>query len=371
MRRTDAGIEAVPFACSDSSGKQTVRMPLAPRVLMPLLALIAAPAAAQQPRPVLVEQTSGTTALLQAVHALDAQHVWLSGHRATYAVTEDGGSTWRVARVPGDSTLQWRDLHAVSPTRAWLMAAGSGPASRIVTTDDGGATWTTAFVNADSAAFYDCLAVWPDGRGFAFSDAVAGRIPLVTTDDGRAWQVRTDLLPAARGTEGGFAASGTCATTLGDRHGWIATGNGTAPRVHRTADGGRAWDAVEVPLLRGGASGAAAIAFRDSLVGVVLGGAIDNKATGPRTAVTRDGGRSWQTTGEPAFAGAIYGAAYAKVGSAWRLLAVGPGGAAWSADDGTTWQPLAEGSFWSVGAAPDGTAWLVGPRGRIVRVTWE
>lgn len=346
-------------------------MPLVPRLTLAFALVASGPAAAQQLRPVVTEQASTTTALLQAVHALDARHVWVSGHRATYAVTDDGGLTWRAARVPGDSTLQWRDLHAASPTRAWLMAAGSGSASRIVATDDGGATWTTPFVNADSAAFYDCLAMWPDGRGFAFSDAVAGRIPLVTTDDGRAWQVRTDLLPTALGTEGGFAASGTCATSLGARHAWIATGNGAAPRVHRTEDGGRTWAAAEVPLLRGGASGAAAIAFRDSLVGVVLGGAIDNKATGPRTAVTRDGGRTWQTTGEPAFAGAIYGAVYATVRTAWLLLAVGPGGAAWSADDGTTWQPLAEGAFWSVGAAPDGTAWLVGPRGRIVRVTWE
>lgn len=338
--------------------------------LLPLVPIAALLAAGPVPRPVITEQSSGTTALLQAVHALDARTVWASGHAGTVVRSLDGGTTWQATVVPEQAKMQWRDLHAASADEAWLMAAGNGPMSRIVHTADGGASWQTQWVNADSSAFFDCLALWPDRRGFAFSDAVAGAIPLLQTTDGVTWTERRDRLPAAVQGEGGFAASGTCATTFGARHGWIATGAGAVPRVHRTTDGGARWAAAEVPLLRGGASGATSVAFRDAKHGVVLGGSIDGKATGPRTAVTSDGGARWRTAGEPPFDGAIYGAVYARAAGQWLLVAVGPGGAAWSADDAATWQPLAPGPFWSVGAAPDGTCWLVGPKGRIVKVTW-
>lgn len=321
------------------------------------------------PRPVLTIQSPGTTALLQAVSAIDSRTVWLSGHAGTFARSTDGGTTWLTSVIAGSASMQWRDVHAESATHAWVMGAGNGPASAIHATTDGGRSWRVQQQNTDSAAFYDCMAFWPGRRGFVFSDAVRGRLPYVSTDDGLRWTTDAVRLPAALEGEGGFAASGTCALTVGTSHGWIATGS-AAPRVHRTTDGGRSWRAAEVPLLRGGASGGAALAFRDSVHGVVLGGSIDGKASGPRVAVTDDGGTAWRVTGEPPLAGAIYGAAYAHVGTAWVLVAVGPGGAAYSHDDGATWTALAEGPFWSVGFAPDGTGWMTGPRGRVVRVQW-
>src|ERR1043166_4940813 len=48
----------------------------------------------------LMEQESHTTALLQAVSAVDDSVIWASGHRATWARTVDGGRTW----VPGEIT---------------------------------------------------------------------------------------------------------------------------------------------------------------------------------------------------------------------------------------------------------------------------
>ncbi|HEY6223757.1 MAG TPA: hypothetical protein VIW26_08230, partial [Gemmatimonadales bacterium] len=55
-------------------------------------------------RPVLAgaitEQQSHTTALLQAVSAVDDSVVWVAGHRATWVRTVDGGRTW----VPGAMT---------------------------------------------------------------------------------------------------------------------------------------------------------------------------------------------------------------------------------------------------------------------------
>jgi photosystem II stability/assembly factor-like uncharacterized protein len=315
----------------------------------------------------LTVQTSGTTSLLQAVSVVNDSTVWASGHRNTVRVTSNGGATWRTVNVPGDSTRQWRDLHAVDARTVYLMSAGTGAASTIVVTRDGGATWQTAFVNSDATGFYDCLAFFTPTDGFAFSDAVDGRNPLALTRDGEHWSVARELLPPAAGTEGAFAASGLCAITMGARHGWIVTGAGRVPRVHRTRSAGRLWETTELPLIAGEGAGATAIAMRDTLVGVAVGGAISGSATGPRAATTRDGGATWRVAGDPPFAGAAYGATYVKSSQAPVLLATGPKGAALSRDDGATWTMLDEANYWSVGCASS-SCWLTGPQGRIVRV---
>ena len=52
-------------------------------------------------------------------------------------------------------------------------------------------------------------------------------------------------------------------------------------------------------------------------------------------------------------------------------IAVGPGGSAWTSDGGGNWQAIDGLDYWSVGFAPDGVGWMVGPDGRIVRITFE
>ena len=71
------------------------------RVSFVLLVLLAGCALQSRPqtgdRPVVVgtitEQQSHTTALLQAVSAVDDTVVWVSGHQATWVRTVDGGRT--------------------------------------------------------------------------------------------------------------------------------------------------------------------------------------------------------------------------------------------------------------------------------------
>jgi hypothetical protein len=50
-------------------------------------------------------------------------------------------------------------------------------------------------------------------------------------------------------------------------------------------------------------------------------------------------------------------------------VAVGPGGASYSLDNGSTWESLSTDSYWSVAFTPSGTGFLVGPEGRLARVT--
>src|SRR5206468_5199173 len=102
------------------------------RLSFVLLVLLAGCAFQSRPqsgsRPVAVgtitEQQSHTTALLQAVSAVDDSVVWVSGHRATWVRTVDGGRTWVPGAMTGpDSALEFRDVEAVSTTAAYLLAA--------------------------------------------------------------------------------------------------------------------------------------------------------------------------------------------------------------------------------------------------------
>jgi len=320
--------------------------------------------------PVITVQQSGVTSLLQAVSisATNPDVAWISGHRGTYAVTTDGGITWTARVVPGKDSAEFRDVHAIDARRAWLMSSGPGAKSGIFQTTDGGAKWQQVFANRDTAAFYDCMAFFDERRAFAFSDAVNGRMPIARTGNGKQWSV--GAIPSQEG-EGGFAASGSCAqaTVLGEA--WIGTGAAARPRVLHSTDAARSWSAVDVPLVSGSGAGITALAFRDRRRGVAVGGAIGGTATGPRAARTTDGGATWSVIADPPIVGALYGAAYAIRGGRAMLIAVGPGGAAWSTDDGDTWAMLDTAPYWSVGFGWSGTGWMVGPKGRVVRIDWR
>ncbi|MGB5661348.1 MAG: glycosyl hydrolase, partial [Thermoanaerobaculia bacterium] len=149
------------------------------------LTLLAAPVVmAAHHTPTLTPQDSGTLNRLQAVSAVNPRVVWVSGLGGTYAVTTDGGKTWRAGVVPGAETLQFRDVEGVNARVAYLMAAGPGTDSRIYKTEDGGTTWSPQFMNEEPDAFYDCFAFWNQKRGITFSDAVDGRFPVIRTTDG-------------------------------------------------------------------------------------------------------------------------------------------------------------------------------------------
>jgi photosystem II stability/assembly factor-like uncharacterized protein len=324
--------------------------------------------------PSLEPQTSGTTALLQAVSVVDARTAWVSGHAGTWARTLDGGATWTTGGVTGADSLQFRDVHAASADVAWLMSAGTGEQSRIYRTSDGGRTWTMQYRASEPDAFLDCFAFWDGRRGLAFGDAVRGALFVLLTDDGGAtWsRVPPERLPPALPGEGSFAASGTCVATQGSDRAWIGTGNASRARVLRTEDGGRSWSIADAPVVGGEAAGFAAIAFRDERHGVALGGEIGKpQGRGDYVAVTGDGGRSWAAGGRPLFAGAVYGAAFAPGVGATTIVAVGPGGANFSLDDGASWAPLDTLAYWSVGFGAAGAGWMVGPRGRIVKVRFR
>jgi hypothetical protein len=350
------------------------------RSSLPIIALLAVlPGCASAPEPgtewtfapALEPQQSGTTSQLIAVHPVDTDVVWASGARGTWVRTTDGGATWRSGVVPGAESVQFRDVHALDASTAWLLSIGNGPDSRIYRTDDGGASWQLQFRNDDPDAFFDCFDFWDAQHGLAFSDSHAGAFTVIETVDGHAWTpLAAASLPPANEGEGGFASSGTCLVTSGDSTAWIGTGASAAgPRVLKTTDRGRTWTAVAAPLPAGTSAGITTLSFRDAMNGAILGGDIGKPGTfTDNVALTTDGGATWTVGAHPPFAGAVHGSAFVPGAPAPTLVAVGPGGLAITTDGARTWMPLDTLNHWGVGFAAPDAGWAVGPDGRITRI---
>jgi len=334
-------------------------------------------------QPTFTPQNSGTTNGLIAVSPVNSRVVWASGRAGTYTVTTDGGNIWRAGVVPGAENLQFRDVQAFSDRVAYLLSIGtSGDPTdfRIYKTTDGGATWSEQFVNQNPSAFYDCFAFWTPRRGIAVSDSVNGVFPDLRTTDGTTWVDISQNLPPALPGEAQFAASGTCVATQGGRNAWIATGGASVARVLATRDGGDTWNAYNTPLVSSPSAGAFTVAFRTPFDGIVGGGDLDpDDPNNARTAISRDGGRTWTLTDAPPVSGAIFGLSYVSKGSGFGdgregrtvVITANDGGAAWTPDEGTTWYSLSGVSgYWSVAFATPEAGWLVGTNGRILKISF-
>ena len=344
-------------------------------------------------QPKLTPQTSGTTQLLIDVSPVNSRVVWAAGTGGTYVVTTDGGETWKAAVVPGAETLQFRDVYGVSDKIAYLMSIGSNTADfRIYKTIDSGTTWTIQFTNETANAFYDCFAFWSARRGITHSDSVNGVFPDIRTTNGMTWQSIAANMPAALPGEASFAASGTCATTEGERNAWIATGGSTVARILATRDGGDTWKAYDTPLVSSPSAGGISVAFRDPWHGILGGGDLASNDAAD-VATSEDGGQTWTLTNKPPVQGAIFCLAYVRgnrhhdddeeefdhehghdhavVITAETEPNFSSGSAAWTPDEGRTWFELPGVSgYWAVGFANPKAGWFVGNGGQILKISF-
>lgn len=341
-----------------------MRLSVSLATLTTLTALVTAPP------PQVVPQSSGVTVRLRGVSAVNRNVAWASGANGTVVRTIDGGQTWQVSLLSGAETLDLRDVDAIDESVAYALSIGPGPSSRIYKTTDGGRHWILQFTNREEKAFFDAMAFWDAGHGIAISDSVDGRFVMVqTADGGRTWtRIPPDRLPPALPNEGAFAASGTNIAVHGTDDVWVGTGAAATARVLRSRDRGRTWRVSATPLPAGPSAGIFSIAFRDAAHGFIAGGdykkeneAIDNAA------ITSDGGETWRLVhGLSGFRSAV---AYVPRTSPPALIAVGPSGADYSADDGNTWMALNSEGYHAVSfGRRDSIGWAAGEKGRIARV---
>ena len=314
-------------------------------------------------------QTSGVTARLRGVSAVNARVAWASGSGSTVLRTDDGGASWKKLTVTPDP-LDFRDIDAVDENTAYVLSIGNGNASRIYKTSDAGKSWTLQFRNDDPKRFLDAMSFWDAKHGIVIGDSIDRRFDiLLTANGGQTWTpVPPDNLPPALENEGAFAASGTNIAVYGKRDAWIGLGAANHARVLHTSDGGRHWKVFDTPIRSGQSSGIFSVAFRDENHGVIVGGDYQKeKIAEDNLAITSDGGVTWQLLkGLSGFRSVV-----AYLPGTQSLVALGPAGGDYSTDDGRTWTPVA-------GAAVDTFSfarrqrlgWGAGARGTIGRLSW-
>ena len=134
-----------------------------------------------------------------------------------------------------------------------------------------------------------------------------------------------------------------------------------------TRDYGRTWTATDVPVAKGTAAGVFTLAAADGRIAMALGGDLDARAPVSANAAVPTADGRWERTGPAPVPGAVYGSAVAEHG----VLAVGPPGAAYTADEGASWHALDGVSAWAVEFAPGGrVGWAAGANGRVWRIEW-
>ncbi len=314
---------------------------------------------------------TGHPSHFRGLSAVNERVAWLGGYDGTILRTTNGGRTWRDVSPTGAGALQFRDIEAFSASHAVAMAAGEGRDSRLYVTFSGGRHWRLAYTNRHPAAFYDCMAFFDSRYGLTMSDPVNGKFRILATrDGGRHWRIQSPAgMPAARAGEFGFAAGGGCLTTRGAHDAWFGTG-GAAARVFHSTNRGRTWTVSATPIAAGDSAGIFAVAFRDRLQGIAIGGdfAAPNAAR-QAVALTADGGRTWTLVGKAAAPNGYRSGLTFVPGTRGTALAVGLSGSDITRDGGFHWQHFGSGQFDGVDCAAGNACWASGDKGRVARLT--
>lgn len=323
-------------------------------------------------------QNSGTTESLRGLSVLTHDTAWASGTHGTVLKTTNGGNTWQALTVPGAEAVDFRDIHAFSPTHVLVLSIGPGEQSRIYRTRDGGAHWNMVFRNPDAKGFFDAFAFWDDKRGILMGDPVDGRFAIFTTADGGDTWTRQSP-PPALDKEGAFAASGTCIAVGPNGAAWFATGGPGAGRVFRSTDYGVAWNVTATPIRNDGeAAGIFSLEFRDGRNGIAVGGDYKSPtAVRGNIILSSDGGMHWRASTGAAPAGYRSGLTFVKERRIW--IAVGTSGSEWASEDARQWRPIgSEPPGGTNGLALNAVAgssldavWAVGPKGTIAKLEWS
>ena len=317
-------------------------------------------------------QSSGVTARLRGVSAVNEQVAFASGSGSTVLRTIDGGATWQKLTVTSE-TLDFRDIDAIDEHTVYVLSIGTGTASRIYKTTDGGNSWTLQFQNENPKAFLDAMSFWDEQHGLVFGDSIDGKFDILLTENGgKLWsRIEPSRLPTALANEGAFAASGTNIALFGKTHAWIGTGAAGKARVLRTSDRGRTWQISDTPLAAGPSTGIFSIAFREEKHGVIVGGDYTKEGEAQNNlAFTSDGGATWSLgTGLHGFRSVV---AYVPGEKGPALISIGPSGADYSIDNGRTWKAIDGPGFDTFSFVPGKRiGWAAGAKGSLAKLAFD
>jgi photosystem II stability/assembly factor-like uncharacterized protein len=229
-------------------------------------------------------------ASLRGIHAVNATTIWASGSKGTVLLSTDSGQTWAERNVPGADGLDFRNICAFSPTKAYALSSGEKEKSKLFFTEDSGQHWTLLYTSHEG--FLDGLKFWDAKYGIILGDPVDGSFTILTTADaGHTWTRRT--LPPALPDEGAFAASNSSLALHGTKEAWFGT---SGARVFHTKDAGATWTISQTPIRHDTRSaGIFSLYFQpDGKHGTAVGGEYTKaNEDAHNVALTADGGRTW------------------------------------------------------------------------------
>ncbi|WP_166921963.1 WD40/YVTN/BNR-like repeat-containing protein [Flavobacterium poyangense] len=194
----------------------------------------------------------------------------------------------------------------------------------------------------NAKVFYDSMQFWNDKEGIAIGDPIEDTFSIIVTrDGGETWtKILSDKLPTNANGEAAFAASNSNIVIKGNDT-WLVSG-GKKARVFYSPDKGRTWKVIDTPIVQGKTmTGIFTADFYDSKHGFIAGGdyelpeqKTDNKA------FTKDGGKTWELTGQDVGFGYASCIQYVPGSNAKELVCVGALGIQYSKDGGASWKEL-------------------------------
>ena len=235
--------------------------------------------------------------------------------------TTNGGTNWIASSH--DSLNDFGGISALNADTAWIASAG------IYKTTNGGVSWTHPL----SAGLTVVVHFFDASHGVCLGAASFGG-PLeiyMTANGGELWSiVPSSNIPPAVNTEGFIPGNyWAVGNTI-----WVPTNGGfTGPgSLYKSTDRGLTWSATRNVVTMGGSF----VAFKDSLNGLLSGGAT------PTVKRTTDGGGTWTTTGSvpdgvsPFLMAYVPGTSGSYVITSFTLSTQIPG-SAYTLDDGASW----------------------------------
>lgn len=301
-------------------------------------------------------QSSGVSASLFSVKAVNAYVAWACGAKGTVLRTTDGGTTW-MQTSPLVSSLNCYNIEARDANIAWVVAHDPNSiVSVLFKTTNGGSTWTQQLTSNDPNTFYDDVRFYDASNGILLGDPEGGYFVIyTTTNGGNSWtRTASANIPAPLTGEYGLTNN----MSIFGNSAWFSTVNiaGSYPRVFRSTDRGKTWTAGRFTTALG--TELSTTAFASETVGLVQG------ITGDIIRTT-NGGVDWSS---PISIGATWGGSI-DFATPTAAVYVGFGGrCSLSLDGGLTWvsrtTPDTTGIY-RVSFSSSADGWAVGNRGTI------